>query len=216
MTDSRPERMASAVSHGIGLVLAMAACVLLIQKASSLGSPLHLAVYTLFGSCLILLYLSSTLTHVAQIDEPNAVFQIMDYGSIFVMIAATFTVLIAVAVRNTVGWMVLRFEWSAAVAGIVIKALTTPKFDKKADPASSALYFAMLIPLLIVLPYVSPLVASRGIFWLTAGVAIFLFGSLFFFWKLFKYHHLLWHILTILASASHVYFVYVFLSKIRI
>lgn len=215
-TETYAEKLANVITHFIGFLLAIAACVALVLKARSLGSPVHLAAYSLFGGSLVLLYLSSTLTHFAQLSKPSAAFQVMDYGSIFVVIAVTFTALIAVAVRETVGWMALRFEWSAAAAGIVIKCLTNPKFKTKPDAISSALYFVMIVPLFILLPYLSPYVDMNGRILLIMGVTVFLSGSAFFFIKRLRFSHAIWHVLTLCASFMHFLLVYNYLSNIRI
>jgi hemolysin III len=57
------EETANGVSHGIGMVLAVAALAILTVYASALGSTRHLVGCTIFGVTLIFLYTASTLYH---------------------------------------------------------------------------------------------------------------------------------------------------------
>lgn len=53
----------NAVTHGIGAGLSIAGLVILLVKGARLGSPIHVVSYAIYGSMLILLFLSSTLFH---------------------------------------------------------------------------------------------------------------------------------------------------------
>lgn len=53
----------NAVTHGIGAGLSIAGLVILLVKGARLGSAVHVVSYAIYGSTLILLFLSSTLFH---------------------------------------------------------------------------------------------------------------------------------------------------------
>ena len=53
----------NAVTHGIGAGLSIAGLILLIIRAVHTGSPMRIVTFTIYGSALILFYLSSTLFH---------------------------------------------------------------------------------------------------------------------------------------------------------
>jgi len=56
-------KIANSVTHGIGTLLAIAALVLLIVFAYIYGDVWHIVSFSIYGSTLVLLYLSSTLYH---------------------------------------------------------------------------------------------------------------------------------------------------------
>ncbi len=73
----------SAITHGIGFGLAIAGLVILIVQAAHTGNPMRIVTFTIYGSCLILLYLFSTLYHSLIFTRARNVFQIFDHSSIF-------------------------------------------------------------------------------------------------------------------------------------
>jgi len=60
---SNGEEIVNAITHGIGSLLSIAALVVLIIVAQRHGDIWHLVSFSIYGSTLILLYLSSTLYH---------------------------------------------------------------------------------------------------------------------------------------------------------
>ena len=53
----------NAVTHGIGTLLSIVGCVLLILKGSQSGNVTEVVAYAIYGASMILLFLSSTLYH---------------------------------------------------------------------------------------------------------------------------------------------------------
>ncbi len=53
----------NAVTHGIGTGLSIAGLVILLVKGAHLHSSLHIVSYAIYGSMMILLFLTSTLFH---------------------------------------------------------------------------------------------------------------------------------------------------------
>ena len=81
----------NAVTHGIGAGLSIAGLVILLVKGARLGSPIHVVSYAIYGSMLILLFLSSTLFHSLIFTRAKKVFQVFDHSSIFLLIAGSYT-----------------------------------------------------------------------------------------------------------------------------
>ncbi len=65
------EEIANAVSHGIGLLLAIAALPLLAHAAVLRGHPAEIAGVSIFASTMILLYFVSTLYHALAQRQPQ-------------------------------------------------------------------------------------------------------------------------------------------------
>ena len=84
---SASEEILSAVSHGIGVLLSIAALVLLLVSAP--GDPIVIVSLSIYSATLILLYLVSTLYHALGVNKGKRVFRILDHCSIFLLIAGT-------------------------------------------------------------------------------------------------------------------------------
>jgi hemolysin III len=63
------EEIANSITHGIGIVLAIAALVVLTVFAGIYGNARHIVSVSVYGATLILLYTASTLYH--SIQQPR-------------------------------------------------------------------------------------------------------------------------------------------------
>ena len=77
------EELMSAISHGVGATLSIAALVLCV-----VFSAIHRNVYAvvssvIYGSTSIILYMMSTLYHSLKVNNAKRVFRILDHSSIF-------------------------------------------------------------------------------------------------------------------------------------
>lgn len=72
----------NAVTHGIGTGLSIAGLVVLLVKGAHLHS-LHIVSYAIYGSMMILLFLTSTLFHSLIFTKAKKVFQVFDHSWIF-------------------------------------------------------------------------------------------------------------------------------------
>ncbi|MGO2271320.1 MAG: PAQR family membrane homeostasis protein TrhA, partial [Enterococcus faecalis] len=117
----------NAVTHGIGAGLSIAGLVILLVKGARLGSPIHVVSYAIYGSMLILLFLSSTLFHSLIFTRAKKVFQVFDHSSIFLLIAGSYTPFCLISIGGWLGWTLFSLVWLIAIVGIVYKSLTLHK-----------------------------------------------------------------------------------------
>ena len=88
---TREEEFANAITHGIGVVLAIVGAVLLIVFSSLSGDVYKIISFTIFGITLFLLYLGSTLYHSIPNKKVKRFLRIIDHSSIYLLIAGTYT-----------------------------------------------------------------------------------------------------------------------------
>jgi len=195
------ELIANAVSHGVGVLFAITALVLLIVKASSLSEILSSIA---FGVALVMLYLSSTLYHSfpEKMKTVSKVFQRFDHSSIFILIAGTYTPMLVLLVGTREAYILLIFLWVLTVFGIVMKSIWIDKFQA----VHLVIYLFMGWSVLFIgkdvlagLGYEIIFVLIGGIFY-TVGVA--------FYVSRFKYSHFIWHIFVLFGSIFHFVCVY--------
>ena len=87
---SRGEEIANSISHGIGLVAALAATPFLIIHAVRGGDTGFIVGASLFAPTMVLLYLASSIYHALPIGKAKRVFRVMDHSAIFLLIAGTY------------------------------------------------------------------------------------------------------------------------------
>lgn len=194
---SKREEIANSIIHGIGALLSVAALVILIVSAVMHGTAWHVVSFTLFGATMVILFVSSTLVHSFPAGRAKDVFEIMDHSSIYFFIAGAYTPLLFLAVKGPLGWTLFGIVWGLAIAGTVFKAFFVKRFLK----ASTLLYIVM--GWLIVLGW-NPLVenmSTEGLAMLAIAGLLYTIGAVFYVWRGFTYHHAVWHLFVLVASA---------------
>ena len=82
---SRGEEIANSISHGIGLVAALAATPFLIMHAVRRGDTGFIVGASLFAPTMVLLYLASTIYHALPIGKAKRVFRVIEHSAIFLL-----------------------------------------------------------------------------------------------------------------------------------
>lgn len=196
---TRGEEIANGISHGVGFLAALAASPVLIFSAVQHGSPAGIVGASIFAFSMVLLYIMSTLYHSLARNKAKRVFQVLDHGAIFLLIAGTYTPLTLGVLRGAWGWTLFGIVWGIAVAGVVLKSVCGMKYQK----LSTILYLAMGWSIIIA---VKPLYLNMppwGIFWLLAGGLAYTAGVGFYAADRIRYAHFIWHLFVIAGTACH-------------
>ncbi|MGV2787313.1 hemolysin III family protein, partial [Clostridium perfringens] len=178
-TYPRREEIANAITHGIGAALSVAALVLLIVFSSLKGTAWHVVSFTIYGSTMLLLYLSSTLVHGLRDGKAKDFFEFMDHSSIYLFLAGTYTPFLLVAIRGTLGWSLFGIVWGIALFGVVFKAF----FVKKFLFLSTIFYIAMGWLIVIAWNPLTAVVAPQGMNLLAIGGVLYTLGTIFYVWR---------------------------------
>ena len=120
--ESLPEEAASAITHGIGAILAIAALVLGVIAAAQAGSAWAVVAASIYGTSLLGLFLVSTLYHAITSPGPKRLFMALDHCAIFLLIAGTYTAVALSLLHGTwQGWVMLGIVWGLAILGITLR-----------------------------------------------------------------------------------------------
>ena len=193
------EEIASSVTHGAGLVLAVGAVPVLIVLGALRGDAVHVAGFSVYGSSLVLVYATSTLYHAFQRPRVKHVLRILDHAAIYLLIAGTYTPVTLLSMDGVWGWTLLGAVWTLAVLGCVFKLFFVDRFEG----FSTVLYLVMgWLVVLVLKPFVAS-VPPDALLWLIAGGLSYTFGVVFFVWERLPYNHAVWHLFVIGGSACH-------------
>ena len=120
------EEIANAVTHGVGAALAIAGlAVATVAAAKGEGGAWSVVPVSIYGSCLVLRFLFSTLYHSLPRGGGKRVFRILDHEAIFLMIAGTYTPFSLTTLRGEHpggGWTGFGVIGGLAVGGMVFQA----------------------------------------------------------------------------------------------
>lgn len=189
----------NAVTHGIGAGLSIAGLVLLIIKGARLGSALHVVSYCLYGTTLILLFLTSTLFHSLIFTKAKKVFQVFDHSSIFLLIAGSYTPFCLLSIQGWLGWTLFGLIWLLAISGIVYKSLTLHK-KETVSKVSTIIYIIMGWLCLIAAKPLYDSLGGIGTALLVAGGVSYTLGAAFYSLKNVRFMHVVWHLFVMLGA----------------
>ena len=193
------EELANALTHGLGAAAALAGGAVLITLAALNGDGWQLAGAIVFGLCLLLLYLASTLYHAVQHPVLKGRLKVFDHCAIYLLIAGTYTPFTLVGLRGPWGWGLFVAIWTLAVAGVVFKLFFTGRFRG----LSTVIYIAMGW---LVLVAIKPLLAALDAWtfgWLLAGGVCYTLGTVFYHRPSLPYSHAIWHLFVVAGSVCH-------------
>jgi hemolysin III len=196
---SAAEEIAHAVSHGVGIVLAITGLTVLVAHAALRGDAVDVTTSAVFGATLVLLYVASTLYHAIPMPPAKRVLRVLDHASIYLLIAGTYTPFCLGPLRGPWGWSLFALVWSGAVAGILFKSLAIGR----APIASVVLYVAMGWSIVIAFGPLTRVLDPAGIRLLVAGGLAYTLGLTFYAWKSLRFHHLVWHLFVLAGSILH-------------
>ncbi len=199
-TQSRGEEIANSVSHGVGLLAAVAAVPVLVVAAVQRGGAAGIVGAGIFAATMVLLYLTSTLYHALPRNRAKRIFQVLDHGAIYLLIAGTYTPFTLGVLRGTWGWTLFGLVWGLALAGVVLKAVGGVRYQT----LSTCLYLAMGWLALIAVKPLWLHAPMSGLFWLLAGGIAYTVGVAFFAAdNRVRYSHFVWHLFVIAGTACH-------------
>jgi len=192
------EEIANSVIHGIGFLMAMVALPILVVSAAPNGT-LAMVGAAVFGVTVAILYLASTLYHALVHDRTKHVFQIIDHGAIYLMIAGTYTPILLGALRGPWGWSLLAIIWALAIGGVVLKSVGGVRHPR----LSTAIYVAMGWLIVVAIRPMWNSMPGWGLFWLAAGGIAYTAGVLFYANDRLRYGHFVWHLFVLIGTGCH-------------
>lgn len=200
---SLAEEVAHAVSHGVGIALAVGGMAVLVALAALRGDAWHVTSAAVFGATLVLLYAASTVYHSipawVRLRRAKRVARVLDHSAIFLAIAGTYTPFTLGPLRGPWGWTLLAVVWAGAVGGIVFKAIAV----EKAPVVSTALYAAMGWCVIVAFEPLMRALAPGGLALLLAGGLCYTIGIAFYAWTRLRWGHFIWHLFVLAGSTLH-------------
>ncbi len=206
----------SAITHFIGMLMAIFAAVPLLIKAANEPSRIYIISLAIYAASLILLYAASTSYHTFDISpKVNTILKKVDHMMISVLIAGSYTPVCLIVLKGRTGSILLSIVWAIAIAGILIKAFWVycPKW------VSSVLYIGMGWTCVLAFTQILNNMSPAAFGWLLAGGIIYTVGGVIYALKLPIFNsrhknfgsHEIFHLFVMGGSACHFVVMYAFL-----
>ena len=207
------ENIANSLTHGVGVLIFLVLCPLLIATAVFTKYPRKITSAVVFSFGLLAVYFSSTLFHAMPDRVTREILHYFDLFSIYLLISGTYTPFLLIYFRSKLGKFLLIVVWALTAIGITMQLVAAhiPFFY------TLVVYIGMgWIGLLLIKPAILKL--KPKVIWLllTGGLA-YTSGTYFIYhdgsvW----YYHAIWHLFVLVGSLSHFWAVYLALNdKVR-
>lgn len=205
----------SAITHFIGMLMAIFAAVPLLIKAAREPDHIYLISLSIYALSLILLYAASTTYHTFDLSEKvNTILKKIDHMMIFVLIAGSYTPICLITLKGRTGTILLALVWSIAIVGIILKAFWVfcPKW------VSSVLYIGMGWTCVLAFTQILNALSPAAFGWLLAGGIIYTIGGVIYALKLPIFNnrhknfgsHEIFHLFVMGGSMCHFIVMYAF------
>ena len=205
----------SAITHFIGMLMAIFAAIPLLIKAAHEPSHIYVISLAIYAASLILLYAASTTYHTFDLSEKtNTILKKIDHMMISVLIAGSYTPICLLVLGGRTGVILLAIVWSFAIVGILIKAFWVycPKW------VSSALYIGMGWTCVLAFTQILNSMSTAAFIWLLVGGIIYTLGGIIYALKLPLFNlkhknfgsHEIFHLFVMGGSACHFIVMYAY------
>ncbi len=191
------EEKENAVSHFIGLFLAIIGFMYVLASSSAYGHPEAKIGMIIFAISNIVLYAASAFYHYLEPGTVKKALRVLDHSSIYILIAGSYTpILLYIGDRLTIGYAI--GIWAAAIIGIVL----TIRFWGRFYPVHIALYVVMGWSVLSIYSHVFSNIPAEILPYALTGGIIYTLGVIFYSVKKIPHNHLIWHFFVIGGSLS--------------
>ena len=208
---SRGEELANAISHFSGALLAVAGLVLMLHFSIVKGNGWHVVSTSVFGASMIVLYLSSAMTHILPMGRAKDWFFNFDRIAIYLLIAGSYTPIALITLNGPLGWIIFGIEWGLALLGTIMILSRPGDFNTGVSTFYVVSYAVMGWLILIAIVPVMNTLPLMGTLWILIGGVCYTLGILFFKVIKFPYHHLVWHILVLAGTMSHFFAIFFYM-----
>jgi len=207
----------SAITHFIGMIMAIFAAVPLLVKAGLSSGAVSLIAMAVFMASMILLYGASATYHSVNVTgKALRIFRKVDHMMIFVLIAGSYTPVCLIVLGGKLGYGLLALVWGIALVGMVIKAcwITCPKWF------SSVIYIAMGWVCVLAFGRLVDTLCTAAFLWLLAGGILYTVGGVIYALKLPLFNskhknfgsHEVFHLFVMAGSICHFIFMYTYVA----
>ena len=193
------EEKVNAITHVVGILFGLVSVPFLILNACRTCGHFVITGISIYGLTFLMVFSCSTLFHFQKPGKTREFFKILDHISIYFFIAGTYTPFILIFVNNSFGLTLLAILWVLAIVGTVFKTFYCGRFEI----LSTLVYLGMGWMLVTGGNAFFANMPASVIWLIIAGAILFTVGVVFYVWRLFAYHHAVWHAFVLAGAICH-------------
>ena len=197
---TRREMLADGAIHVIGVALGVAGAIGIVVIAAL--SPLdwvERAGVAIYAAGLVSMLGVSATYNMWPVSRHKWLLRRADHALIYLMIAGTYTPLVALVGSGIRAYALLAIIWVVALIGIAVKLLLPGRFDR----LSIGLYLLLGWSGLLAYESVIAALQPTALWLLGIGGALYSIGVIFHIWRTLPFQNAIWHGFVLAAAACH-------------
>jgi len=197
---TRREILADGVIHFLGVTFGVAGAIAIVILAALARLPaLEQGAVAIYAAALVSMLGVSATYNMWPVGRRKWLLRRADHALIYLMIAGTYTPLVALVGNGTVAWSLLGGVWLVAGIGIALKLTLPGRFDR----AAIGLYLLLGWSGLAAYDSVIARLQPDALWLLAAGGLLYSFGVVFHVWRSLPFQNAIWHAFVLAATACH-------------
>ncbi len=204
--------LADVIVHAVGIVLAIAGCIVLVSTAAASGSVKLTAALVIYSAGLLAMLGCSALYNSNTNQKISRVLERLDLSGIFLMIAGSYTPFMLAKLDGPLAWTVLAIVWVVALAGIAMNLLVR----RNAPRLFIMLYLGLGWAVLMIIDRLIHSMSPVGLALLAAGGVLYTIGVIFHVNKKLPFNSAIWHGFVVAAASCHFAAIYLDIAAVPI
>lgn len=204
---TKREETANWLTHFLGVLISLFGTALLINKAIDYQNNWAVLAFAVFGFGMLVCMSASTLYHFVKPPKTKALLRHFDHGSIYVLIASSYSPFTLILLRNEGfwGWGLFILVWIIAFVGIGF-SFGKLKANNHWKTASYVLMgLAIIIAIQPSLEVAKAQNAMNVLLWILIGGVFYIVGAVIYALAKKEFSHAVFHIFVLLGLLSHIY-----------
>ena len=193
------EEKINGILHIIGFIISVLFLPICLIKVDTIISVTALLIYCI---SLSIMFLMSSLYHLATKEKTKKRLQILDHCSIFLLIAGKYTPFVIIGMLSNESIIILIMVWVMALIGITLNLINMKNIIIK---TISYIFYILMGWFVMFISHKIPLLNEMAFIYLLIGGIIYTAGFIFYaIGKRKKWFHCIWHIFVLLGVIMHI------------
>jgi hemolysin III len=195
----RAEMIADGIVHAVGICFGLIAATVLIVLTAVYATAFQVAMVSIYVAGLLAMLVLSATYNLWPVSRAKWVLRRFDHAAIYLLIAATYTPIIAHVKDSVFAIVLLIGVWCMAIVGVVLKLALPGRYDRVAV----GIYLAMGWSGAMLYDSVVAALPSLALWLVIAGGALYTLGVIFHAWQRLRFQNVIWHCFVLLGAACH-------------
>jgi hemolysin III len=195
----RAEFTADALVHAVGCCLGLAGAAALLSVAYNSATQAELASLMVYLFGLLSMLGFSAAYNLSPRTNVRSALRSLDHSAIYLMIAGTYTAVLAQMNSDAASTRLLIAIWITAAIGIALKLLLPGRFDR----LSLLLYLLLGWSGVFVFGSIATVLPRVSLWLLAVGGITYTIGVIFHRWESLRFQKAIWHGFVLVAACCH-------------